>query len=148
MLAHKGEEEGVAVAEIVANLPGHVNYDAIPNVIYTWPELASVGLHEDEAKGQGYEVRTGKYMFRPNGRALTMGEPEGMVKLVADAKTDRLLGATIVGARASDMIAELVMALEFRASSEDVARTTHAHPSLSEIIKEAAMAVDKRAIHG
>ena len=148
MLAHKGEEEGVAVAEIVAGLPGHVNYEAIPNVIYTWPELASVGLHEDEAKQQGYEVRTGKYMFRPNGRALTMGEPDGMVKLVADAKTDRLLGATIVGARASDMIAELVMALEFRASSEDVARTTHAHPSLSEIIKEAAMAVDKRAIHG
>ncbi|MFH0883150.1 MAG: dihydrolipoyl dehydrogenase [bacterium] len=148
MLAHKGEDEGVAVAEIVAGLPGHVNYDAIPNVIYTWPELASVGMHEDEAKEKGFEVRTGKYMFRPNGRALTMGEPEGMVKLIADVKTDRLLGATIVGARASDMIAELVIALEFRASSEDVARTTHAHPSLSEIIKEAALAVDKRSIHG
>ncbi len=148
MLAHKGEDEGVAVAEIAAGLPGHVNYDAIPNVIYTWPELASVGIHEDEAKQRGFEVRTGKFMFRPNGRALTMNEADGMVKLVADAKTDRLLGATIVGARASDMIAELVLAMEFDASSEDVARTSHAHPSLSEIIREAALAVDKRAIHG
>jgi dihydrolipoamide dehydrogenase len=148
MLAHKGEDEGVAVAEIAAGKPGHVNYDAIPNIVYTWPELASVGMSEQDAKEAGHEVATGRYMFRPNGRALTMGETEGQVKIVADKKTDRLLGATIVGPRASDLIAELVMAMEFKASSEDVARTSHAHPTLSEVIKEAALAVDKRPIHG
>jgi len=148
MLAHKGEEEGVAVAEIVAGQPGHVNYDVIPNIIYTHPELASVGITEDEAKEKGLTVRTGKFLFRPNGRAMTMNESDGMAKLVADAESDRLLGATIVGPHASDLIAELVMAMEFKGSSEDVARTVHAHPTLSEVIKEAALAVDKRPIHG
>ncbi|MCA9665299.1 MAG: dihydrolipoyl dehydrogenase [Myxococcales bacterium] len=149
MLAHKAEDEGVAVAELIAGQPGHVNYEAIPNVIYTHPELAEVGLSEEAAKARGFEVRTGKYSFKPNARAKTLvGAEDGMVKLVACAKTDRLLGAHIVGPRASDMIAELVMAFEFSASAEDVARTVHAHPTLSEIVKEAALAVDKRPIHG
>jgi len=148
MLAHKGEEEGVAIAEILAGQAGHVNYDVIPNVVYTWPEMAAVGMTEQEAKDKGIKVKNGKFLFRGNGRSLSMGETEGMAKLIADAETDRLLGATIVGPRASDMIAELVMAMEFKASSEDVARTVHAHPTLSEIIKETALAVHNRPIHG
>ncbi|MCB2211440.1 dihydrolipoyl dehydrogenase [bacterium] len=148
MLAHKGEEEGIAVAELIAGEPGHVNYEAIPNIVYTWPELAQVGITEDEAKKQGYKTKSGKFLYRGNGRALTMNEPEGQAKIVVDAATDRILGAGIVGARASDMIAELALALEFKASWEDVAYTSHAHPTLAEIIKETALAVDKRAIHG
>ncbi len=146
-LAHKGEEEGVAVAEIIAGRPGHVNYDIIPNVIYTAPELATVGLHEKEAKERGIEVKVGKFYFRANGRALGMGESDGLVKVVADAKSDRVLGVHILGPRASDMIAEAVVAMEFQASAEDIARTIHAHPTLPEALKEAALAVDKRAIH-
>ena len=129
------------------NFVGHVNYEAIPNVVYTWPELASVGLSEQEAAERGLPVRVGRYRFAANGRAKTLGESEGLVKLVAHAQSDQLLGAHIVGPRASDMIAELVIALEFSASAEDIARTVHAHPTLSEALHEAALAVDGRAIH-
>jgi dihydrolipoamide dehydrogenase len=148
MLAHKAEEEGVAVAEILDGKPGHVTYEAIPSVIYTWPELAQVGLSEDEARERGHEVRVGKCHFKANGRAKSLGETEGMAKIVADAKTDRLLGVHVVGARASDMIAEAALAFELGASAEDLARSVHAHPTLSEILKEAALAVGGRAIHG
>lgn len=147
MLAHKAEEEGVACAEIIAGRPGHVNYDIIPGVIYTHPELASAGLSEEQAKEKGMEVRVGRFPFRANGRALAGDSVEGMVKLIADAKTDRLLGAHILGAAASELIAELVVAMEFGGSAEDVARTVHAHPTLSEAVKEAALAVDGRSIH-
>jgi dihydrolipoamide dehydrogenase len=148
MLAHKAEEEGIAVAELVAGLPGHVNYDAIPNVIYTWPELAQVGLTEEELKEKGIPYKAGRNYFKANGRAKSLGEEEGLVKVLSHKETDRLLGVHILGARASDMIAEAVMAMEFQGSAEDVARTCHAHPTLSEIFKEAALAVDRRALHG
>lgn len=147
MLAHKAEEEGVACVERMAGLAGHVAYEAIPNVVYTWPEFASVGLSEEDAKREGREVAVGTFPFLANGRAKAMGEKDGQVKLVADAKTDRLLGAHVVGPRASDLIAELVLAIELGASAEDVARTVHAHPTLPEAVKEAALAVAKRAIH-
>jgi dihydrolipoamide dehydrogenase len=147
MLAHKAEEEGVAVAEIVAGKPGHVNYEAIPNIVYTHPELACVGLTEEQARERGLEHRIGRFLFRANGRAKSLGEEEGMVKIIADAKSDRLLGFHIVGPRASDMIAEAVLAFELHASAEDIARTVHAHPTLAEIVKEAALAVDGRALH-
>lgn len=147
MLAHKAEEEGVAVAELLAGKPGHVNYEAIPSVVYTWPELASVGITEEEAKGRGVEYKVGRFPFLANGRAKAMDEVEGLVKIIADAKTDRVLGVHIVGPRASDMIAEAVTAMEFAGSAEDIARTCHAHPTLSEAVKEAALAVDGRAIH-
>ncbi len=148
MLAHKAHEDGVAVAEIIAGKPGQVNYNVIPNVVYTMPELATVGIHEEQAKERSVDVKVGKFYFRGNGRALTMGETEGMVKVVAEAKTDRILGVHIIGPRASDMIAEAVLAMEFQASTEDLARTIHAHPTLSEALKEAALAVDKRSLHG
>jgi len=147
MLAHKAEEEGVAVAETIAGKPGHVSYDAIPNVVYTSPELAGVGLTEEQLKERGIEHRVGRFLFRANGRAKSLGEEEGMVKVLADAKTDRLLGVHIVGPRASELIAEAVVALEFKASAEDLARAVHAHPTLAEVMKEAALDVDKRAIH-
>lgn len=147
MLAHKAEDEGMACAERIAGKAGHVNYDTIPSVIYTWPEMASVGLTEEQAKERGLFYQVGKYPFAANGRAKAMDETEGVVKLIADAKTDRLLGAHIFGPRASDMIAELVAVMEFGGSAEDIARTCHAHPTLSEIVREAALAVDKRAIH-
>ncbi len=147
MLAHKAEEEGVAAVERMAGLAGHVGYDAIPNVVYTWPEFASVGLSEEDAKARGHEIAVGVFPFLANGRAKAMGEKDGQVKLVADAKTDRLLGAHIVGPHASALIAELVLALEYGASAEDVARTIHAHPTLPEAVKEAALAVSKRALH-
>jgi dihydrolipoamide dehydrogenase len=147
MLAHKAEEEGVAVAEHLAGKPGHVSYEAIPNIVYTSPELAAVGLSEEQAKERKLDYKVGRFLFRANGRAKSLGEEEGMVKILADAKTDRLLGGHIVGPRASDMIAELVLAFEFHASAEDIARTVHAHPTLSEIVKEAALAVDGRSIH-
>jgi dihydrolipoamide dehydrogenase len=147
MLAHKAEEEGVACAEIIAGKPGHVNYDAIPNVVYTWPEVAAIGISEQDAQAQGLEINIGKFPFAPNGRAMAHGETEGFVKLIADKKTDRLLGAHIVGPFASELIAELVMAFEYSASAEDVARSVHAHPTLAEVIKEAALAVDKRSLH-
>jgi dihydrolipoamide dehydrogenase len=147
MLAHKAEEEGIAAAEIIAGRAGHVNYDAIPNVVYTWPELACVGLTEGEAKARGLDVAVGTFPFQANGRARAMGETEGGVKMIADARTDRIVGVHVLGPRASDLIAELVVAMEFGASAEDVARTTHAHPTLPEAVKEAALAVGKRAIH-
>jgi dihydrolipoamide dehydrogenase len=148
MLAHKAQDEGVALAELLAGKPGHVNYDAIPNVVYTHPELACVGLTEEECKAKGLPVKVGKFYFKGNGRAKSLGEDEGLVKVVAHAETDRLLGVHILGARASDMIAEAVVAMEMHASAEDLARTCHAHPTLSEILKEAALNVEKRAIHG
>ena len=147
MLAHKAEEEGIACVERMAGVAGHVNYDCIPNVVYTHPELASVGVSEEEARERGYEVRVGTFPFQANGRAKAMGDREGQVKLIADAATDRLLGAHIVGARASDMIAELVVAMELGASAEDIARSVHAHPTLPEAVKEAALGVAGRAIH-
>ncbi len=147
MLAHKAEEEGVACAEIIAGKPGHVNYDAIPSVVYTWPEVATVGKTEQQCKAEGIDCRTGKFPFSANGRAKASGSTDGFVKVVADARTDRILGAQIIGPNASELISELVLAMEYHASSEDVARTTHAHPTLSEVVKEAALAVDKRSLH-
>ena len=147
MLAHKAEDEGIAVAELVAGKPGHVNYGTIPNVIYTEPELAMVGRTEAELKEAGIAFNTGRFMFRPNGRAKGLGQLEGMVKILADQTTDEILGVHMVGPRVSELIAEAAVAMEFRASAEDLARTCHAHPTLSEVVREAALAVDKRAIH-
>jgi dihydrolipoamide dehydrogenase len=147
MLAHKAEEDGVVAVEMMAGQPGHVDWDRVPNVVYTAPELASVGLGEDEAGRRGIAVRTGTFPFTANARAKALGETEGQVKIVADAATDRILGVTILGPRASDMIAEATLALEFSASSEDIARTIHAHPTLPEAVKEAALAVAKRTIN-
>jgi dihydrolipoamide dehydrogenase len=148
MLAHKAEEEGVAVAEQLAGKPGHVNYEAIPSVVYTSPEVAQVGLTEAEAKDQGLPIKSGRYYFKANARAKCMGEEDGLVKVISHAETDRLVGLHILGPHASEMIAEAVTAFEFNGSAEDVARTVHAHPTLCEIIKEAAMAVERRQIHG
>jgi dihydrolipoamide dehydrogenase len=147
MLAHKAQDEGVAVAEILAGRAGHVNYDAIPNVIYTYPEIASVGKSEDELREAGVAINVGKFPFAANGRAKVNLTTEGFVKIIADAGTDRVLGVHIVGADAGNMIAEAALAIEMGASAEDIARTCHAHPTLTEAVKEAAMAVDKRAIH-
>ena len=145
MLAHKAEEEGVAVAEIIAGQAGHVNYETVPSVIYTWPEVASVGKTEEELKTQGIKYKSGKFPFTANGRAKALGSTEGFVKILADTNTDQILGVHILGPRASDMIAEAVVAMEFGASSEDLARSFHAHPTLSEVMREAALNVDKRA---
>jgi dihydrolipoamide dehydrogenase len=147
MLAHKGEDEGVAVAEILAGQAGHVNYDVIPNVVYTNPEIASVGKTEEELKAAGVAYQVGKFPFSANARARANLATEGFVKILADAKTDRVLGVHILGPDAEAMIAEAAIAMEFGASSEDIARTCHAHPTLSEAMKEAALAVDKRAIN-
>ncbi|MPZ39612.1 MAG: dihydrolipoyl dehydrogenase [Rhizobiales bacterium] len=147
MLAHKAEDEGVAVAEILAGQAGHVNYDVIPNVIYTYPELASVGKSEEELKQAGIAYNVGKFPFTANGRAKANQQTEGFVKILADAKTDRVLGVHVLGADAGNMIAEAAVAMEFGASAEDIARTCHAHPTLPEAVKEAALAVGKRAIH-
>jgi dihydrolipoamide dehydrogenase len=147
MLAHKAEEEGVACAERIAGQPGHVNYEAIPGVVYTWPEVASVGRTEEQLKAEGVAYKAGKFPFTANGRARAMGETDGFVKILADARTDRILGAHIIGPDAGTLIAELALAIEFGASAEDVARTSHAHPSLNEAVKEAALAVDGRALH-
>jgi dihydrolipoamide dehydrogenase len=147
MLAHKAEDEGVAVAEILAGQAGHVNYDVIPNVVYTYPEIASVGKSEEELKEAGIAYRAGKFPFTANARARVNLTPEGFVKILADASTDRVLGVHIVSADAGNMIGEAAVAMEFGASSEDIARTCHAHPTLSEAVKEAALAVDKRPIH-
>ena len=148
MLAHKAEDEGIAVAELLAGKPGHVNYDAIPNVVYTDPELAMVGKTEQELKEAGIPFNSGRFYFRANGRAKSMGQEEGLVKILAHAETDRILGVHMLGPRVSELIAEAVVAMEFAASAEDLALTVHAHPTLSEVVREAAMAVDKRAIHG
>ncbi|OYV48880.1 MAG: dihydrolipoyl dehydrogenase [Acidocella sp. 20-58-15] len=147
MLAHKAEDEGVAIAERLAGQAGHVNYDAIPSVVYTWPEVASVGKTEEELKAAGVAYKVGKFPFTANGRARAMGATDGFVKILADAATDRLLGAHILGPDAGTLIAELTTAIEFGASAEDVARICHAHPTLSESVKEAALAVEGRALH-
>jgi dihydrolipoamide dehydrogenase len=147
MLAHKAEDEGIACVEIIAGKPGHINYDAIAGIIYTNPELAGVGLTEDQAKEQGIDYRVGRFPFRANSRALCNEDVDGMVKFVADAKTDRILGAHILQHAASELIAEAVSVMEFGGSSEDLGRTCHSHPTLSEAVKEAALAVEKRALH-
>ncbi len=147
MLAHKAEDEGIAVAERIAGQAGHVNYGAIPGVVYTWPEVASVGQTEEDLKAAGVAYNVGKFPFTANGRARAMGYTDGFVKLLADKATDRLLGAHIIGPDAGTLIAELTTAIEFGASAEDVARTCHAHPTLEEAVKEAALAVEGRALH-
>jgi dihydrolipoamide dehydrogenase len=147
MLAHKAEEEGVALAELLAGQAGHVNYGIIPGVVYTWPEVASLGRTEEELKAQGVAYKTGKFPFTANGRARAIASTDGFVKILADARTDRVLGVHMVGPSVSEMVAELAIAMEFGASAEDVARTCHAHPTLSESTKEAALAVDGRALH-
>ncbi|WP_428395153.1 dihydrolipoyl dehydrogenase [Lichenicoccus sp.] len=147
MLAHKAEDEGVAVAEMLAGQVSHVNYDAIPSVVYTWPEVAAVGRSEDELKAAGVDYAVGKFPFTANGRARAIGNTDGFVKILTDKATDRILGAHILGPDAGTLIAELVTAIEFGASAEDVARISHAHPTLSEAVREAALAADGRALH-
>jgi dihydrolipoamide dehydrogenase len=147
MLAHKASAEGIAAVECIAGLPGEVNYDAIPAVIYTWPEVACVGMTEEQVKQRHIPFCVGTYPFSGAGRARCMGEKDGFVKLIAHGKTDRILGVHIIGPRASDMIAECVLAMEFGASSEDIARTVHGHPTFSEALHEAAMAVRKCSIY-
>jgi dihydrolipoamide dehydrogenase len=147
MLAHKAEDEGVVLAEMLAGQSGHIDYDCIPGVVYTWPEVASVGKTEEQLKEAGTAYKVGKFPFMANGRARSMGATDGFVKILADAKTDRVLGVHILGPEAGTMIAECVLAMEFGASSEDIARTCHAHPTLNEAVKEAALAVDNRPIH-
>ena len=147
MLAHKAEEEGIAVAEIIAGQSGHVNYDIIPGVIYTSPEVASIGKTEEQLKELNQKYKVGKFPFMANSRAKAIDEPEGFVKILANEITDKVLGVHIIGPHAGDMIAEMAIAMEFGASSEDIARTCHAHPTFSEALKEAALSVDKRAIH-
>jgi dihydrolipoamide dehydrogenase len=145
MLAHKSEEEGVAVAEILAGQAGHVNYNTVPSVIYTFPEVASVGLTEEQCKELNIEYSAGAFPFMANGRARALGFTEGQVKIIADKQTDRIIGGHIVGPRASELLGEIVIAMEFGGSAEDLARSFHAHPTLNEVIREAALAVDKRA---
>jgi dihydrolipoamide dehydrogenase len=147
MLAHKAEEEGIAVAEILAGQAGHVNYDVIPGVVYTSPEVATVGKTEEQLKKENRSYKTGKFPFLANSRAKVNNETDGFVKILADSKTDKVLGVHIIGPHCGDMIAEMALAMEFGASAEDIARTCHAHPTHTEAIKEAALAVDKRPIH-
>ena len=147
MLAHKAEDEGVAAVEIIAGQKPHINYDAIPGVVYTWPEVATVGKTEEELKAAGFEYKVGKFPFLANSRSRASGQTDGFVKILADKKTDEVRGVHIIGPQAGTMIAEAVLAMEFGASAEDIARTCHAHPTLNEAVKEAALAVDGRAIH-
>lgn len=147
MLAHKAEEEGIACVENLAGFAGHVNYDAIPGVIYTHPEVATVGLTEEQLKEKGIAYNKGSFPFMANSRARTNGDAEGSIKVLADKETDRILGLHIIGPNAGEMIAEGVLAMEYGASSEDVARTCHAHPTLSEALKEACMATYDKPIH-
>ena len=147
MLAHKAEEEGIAVAEIIAGQAGHVNYDIIPGVIYTSPEVATVGKTEEQLKNEKINYKVGKFPFLANSRAKVNNETDGFIKILADSKTDRVLGVHMIGPHTGDMIAEMAVAMEFGASAEDIARTCHAHPTHTEAVKEAALAVDKRAIH-
>lgn len=147
MLAHKAEDEGVVLAEIIAGQSGHINYDAIPGVVYTHPEVASVGKTEEELKAAGIAYKAGKFPYMANGRARAMNATDGFVKILADAKTDRVLGCHIIGAEAGTLIAEVVSVIEFGGSAEDIARTCHAHPTLNEVVREAALAVDGRPIH-
>lgn len=147
MLAHKAEDEGVVLAEMLAGQTGHIDYDCIPGVVYTWPEVAAVGKTEEQLKEAGVKYKTGKFPFTANGRARAMNCTDGFVKILADAATDRVLGVHIVGPEAGTLIAECVLAMEFGGSSEDIARTCHAHPTLEEAVKEAALAVDGRPLH-
>ena len=147
MLAHKAEEEGIAVAELISGQSGHVNYDTIPSVVYTSPEVASIGKTEEQLKEKGIKYKIGKFPFLANSRAKAIDESEGFVKILADSTTDKVLGVHIIGQHAGEMIAEMSVAMEFGASSEDIARTCHAHPTFSEAIKEAALSVEKRQIH-
>ena len=147
LLAHKAEEEGVIAVEVIAGHHVHMDYKSIPSVVYTWPEIATVGLAEHEVKASGREYKVGKFPFSANGRARTMAEPSGFVKFIADAKTDELIGCHIIGANASDLIQEVVLAFEYRGSSEDIAITVHPHPTLSEAVKEAALGVLGRPLH-
>jgi dihydrolipoamide dehydrogenase len=147
MLAHKAEDEGMALAEMLAGQSAHIDYDCIPSVVYTWPEVAAVGKSEEQLKEAGVQYKTGKFPFTANGRARAIGMTDGFVKILADARTDRVLGVHIIGAEAGTLIAEVTLAMEFGASSEDIARTCHAHPTLEEAVKEAALAVEGRAIH-
>jgi dihydrolipoamide dehydrogenase len=147
MLAHKAEDDGIACVERLSGMKTTVHYDTVPSVVYTWPEVASVGATEEQVKAEGREYRVGRFPFSANPRARCMGESEGMVKILADAQTDRVLGVHIIGPRASDLIAECVTVMEFAGSAEDIARICHAHPTLSEAVREAALAVDRRAIH-
>jgi dihydrolipoamide dehydrogenase len=147
MLAHKAEDEGSIVAEIVAGQSGHIDYNLVPGVVYTWPEAAQVGKTEEQLKQDGVAYKVGKFPFSANGRARAMNSTDGFVKILADAKTDKVLGCHIIGPEAGTLIAEVVLAMEFGASSEDIARTCHAHPTLEEAIKEAALGVDGRSIH-
>jgi dihydrolipoamide dehydrogenase len=147
MLAHKSSEEGVAAVQIMAGLAGHVNYDAVPGVAYTDPEIAAVGKTEEQLKEAGIAYKKGTFPFLANGRAKALGAKEGLVKILADAKTDRILGAHILGPRAGELIAEVALAMEFGGSSEDLGTTCHAHPTLAEAVKEAALAVTGRALH-
>jgi dihydrolipoamide dehydrogenase len=147
MLAHKAEDEGVALAELIAGQAGHVNYDVIPGVVYTTPEVASVGKTEDELKSSNVNYRSGKFLFLANGRAKANQTTDGFVKILADAKTDRVLGCHIIGPQAGELIHEVAVLMEFGGSAEDLARTCHAHPTLAEAVKEAALSVAGRAIH-
>ena len=147
MLAHKAEDEGIAVAENIAGQSGHVNYDTIPGVIYTTPEVASIGKTEEQLNNQNIKYKIGKFSFMANSRAKAIDDVEGFVKILADEKSDKVLGAHLIGPHAGELIAEIGIAMEFGASSEDIARTCHAHPTFSEAVKEAALSVDKRAIH-
>ena len=147
MLAHKAEEEGTMAAEIIAGQKPHIDYNLIPGVVYTWPEVASVGKTEEQLKEAGVDYKMGSFPMRALGRARASMDIDGLIKVLADAKTDEILGVHMIGARAADLIAEAVVAMEFRASSEDVARMSHAHPTYTEAIKEACLAVDGRALH-
>ena len=147
MLAHKASDEGIALAELLGGGQGHMNYDAIPSIVYTHPEIAAVGKTEEQLKDAGVPYRKGRFRYSANGRAMGLGESKGFVKMLAHAETDRLLGCHIVGARAGDLIAEIAVAMEFGASAEDIARSVHAHPTLAEMLKEAALDVDGRALH-
>lgn len=147
MLAHKAEDEGVILAEMLAGQSGHIDYDAIPGVVYTWPEIASVGKTEEQLKEAGVKYKSGKFPFMANGRARAMNATDGFVKILADSKTDRVLGAHMIGPNVGELIAEVVSVMEFEGTAEDIARTCHAHPTLTEVVKEAALAVDKRPLH-
>jgi len=148
MLAHKAEEEGVAVAEMLAGQKPHINYNLVPGVVYTWPEVAGVGQTEEQLKEAGVKYKVGQFPFRANGRAVAGMDTDGFVKIIADAETDEVLGAHMIGPRVADMITQIATAMEFRASAEDIARVCHAHPTTSEVTKEAALAAtENRAIH-
>jgi dihydrolipoamide dehydrogenase len=147
LLAHKAEEEGVIAAEVIAGKPSEMHYRSMPSIVYTWPEIASVGLAEHEVKESGRAYKVGRFPFSANGRARTMGETTGFVKFIADAKTDELLGAHLIGPNVSELCAEVVLAFEYRGASEDIGVTVHSHPTLSEAVKEAALGVLGRAIH-